>query len=128
MSTVQVQKVLKAAVLAVSAVIATSLISGSASARDLTFGEVYITHTTDTNGQPILIGNDTLANWCSGYGNGLDFGTFATAQYLSNQKDGLYLCKGEFVNVPGRSRIQLFLIDDCTAKDPADLRKSCPQP
>lgn len=96
-----------------------------AQARSLTFTQIYLTQSSDSNAPSPYMGNDSLETWCAGYGSGVDFGSYAAAKFIEAQGTGLYQCKGEFVNTPQKNRIQIFKIDSCTSVDPNELRKDC---
>src|SRR5262249_15164583 len=112
---------------AVAAAVFLSISSArAAETRSLTATEIYLSLQTDDHGSAYLTAATTLAAWCANAMNGVDIGSFQAAQAIEAQKPGLIYCKGEMVNTPFKSRVQVFKLESCEAKDAETLRKSCP--
>jgi hypothetical protein len=94
-------------------------------ATSLTFTSAVVTKQTGPGNWHFLVHRD-VAEWCSGYGHGLQFGAFQAARDFDALGDGLYTCNGEFVAAPGTSAAQIFALSGCVAADPVAMKKSCP--
>lgn len=105
---------------------AASMQALAAAPRALTLTEILLRRSTDRIGTIELVGNESVASWCTGLGQGIDIGSFAAAREIEALSNGLYICQGEFVNTPSRPRIQIFGLRNCVSQDPDALKARCP--
>jgi hypothetical protein len=111
--------------LAFASAFAANLATASADVP-LTTSETWVTKSLNHLGLLELGGHRTLAEWCAGRGNSVEFGSFQAAQAIDALGSGLYFCKGEFVNTPQKPQVILFKIESCALQLPEDLKKTCP--